>query len=124
VIQVIATHRRAIYVSAFLKRLPFADAIFDTIIMTWTLCSIPNPVAALIEMRRVLKPDGKLLFVEHGLSPESRIARWQHHLTPPPTAFGGLLRCARRHRGAAAETLPDRRRRRGRPPDRRRRDMA
>jgi SAM-dependent methyltransferase len=89
VIQVIATHRRAIYVSAFLKRLPFADAIFDTIIMTWTLCSIPNPVAALIEMRRVLKPDGKLLFVEHGLSPESRIARWQHHLTPPPTAFGG-----------------------------------
>ena len=50
--------------------------------MTWTLCSIPNPVAALIEMRRVLKPGGKLLFVEHGLSPELRVARWQHRLTP------------------------------------------
>jgi ubiquinone/menaquinone biosynthesis C-methylase UbiE len=64
------------------EQLPLADAIFDTIIMTWTLCSIPNPVAALIEMRRVLKPSGNLVFVEHGLSPESRVARWQHRLTP------------------------------------------
>ena len=48
----------------------------------WTLCSIPNPIAALIEMRRVLRPGGRLIFVEHGLSPETRIARWQHRLTP------------------------------------------
>jgi ubiquinone/menaquinone biosynthesis C-methylase UbiE len=53
-------------IRASAEQLPFADAIFDTIIMTWTLCSIPNPVAALIEMRRVLKPGGKLVFVEHG----------------------------------------------------------
>jgi ubiquinone/menaquinone biosynthesis C-methylase UbiE len=58
-------------IRASAEQLPFADAIFDTIIMTWTLCSIPNPVAALVEMRRVLKPGGKLVFVEHGLSPES-----------------------------------------------------
>ena len=64
------------------EQLPFADAIFDTIIMTWTLCSIRNPVGALIEMRRILKPGGKLLFVEHGLSPEPRVGRWQHRFTP------------------------------------------
>jgi ubiquinone/menaquinone biosynthesis C-methylase UbiE len=64
------------------EHLPFADAVFDTIVMTWTLCSIPNPIAALTEMRRVLKPGGRLLFVEHGLSPEISTARWQHRLTP------------------------------------------
>ena len=69
-------------IRASAEQLPFADAIFDTIIMTWTLCSVPNPVAALIEMRRVLMPGGKLVFVEHRLSPESRVARWQHRLTP------------------------------------------
>src|SRR5712671_1942168 len=64
------------------EHVPLADAVFDTIVMTWTLCSIPNPMAALIEMRRVLKPGGRLFFVEHGLSPEIRTARWQHRLTP------------------------------------------
>ena len=61
---------------------PFADAVFDTIVMTWTLCSIPNPIAALTEMRRGLGPGGRLIFVEHGLSPEVSTARWQHRLTP------------------------------------------
>jgi ubiquinone/menaquinone biosynthesis C-methylase UbiE len=64
------------------EHLPFANAAFDTIVMTWTLCSIPNPVAALTEMRRVLRPGGRLIFVEHGLSPEIRTARWQRRLTP------------------------------------------
>jgi len=64
------------------EHLPLADAVFDTIVMTWTLCSIPNPMAALTEMRRVLKSGGRLIFVEHGLSPEIRTARWQHWLTP------------------------------------------
>jgi ubiquinone/menaquinone biosynthesis C-methylase UbiE len=45
------------------EHVPFADAAFDTIVMTWTLCSIPNPIAALTEMRRVVKPGGRLLFV-------------------------------------------------------------
>jgi ubiquinone/menaquinone biosynthesis C-methylase UbiE len=64
------------------ESLPFAGASFDTVLTTWTLCSIPHPQAALGEMRRVLKPTGKLVFVEHGLSPEPRVAHWQHLLTP------------------------------------------
>jgi ubiquinone/menaquinone biosynthesis C-methylase UbiE len=71
------------------EHVPLADAVFDTIVMTWTLCSIPNPMAALTEMRRVLKPGAQLLFVEHGLSPESQIARWQHWLTPFWKRIGG-----------------------------------
>ena len=76
-------------VRASAERIPFADAAFDAVVMTWTLCSIPNPIAALIEMRRVLKPVGRLIFVEHGLSPEIRIARWQHRLTPYWRRIGG-----------------------------------
>ena len=76
-------------IRASAEQLPFADAAFDTLVMTWTLCSIPNPSAALIEMRRVLKPGGCLLFVEHGLSPEPRIIRWQHRLTPCWKHIGG-----------------------------------
>jgi ubiquinone/menaquinone biosynthesis C-methylase UbiE len=64
------------------EHLPFADAGFDTVVMTWTF-------AALTEMRRVLRPGERLLFVEHGLSPEIGIARWQHRLTPCWKRIGG-----------------------------------
>jgi ubiquinone/menaquinone biosynthesis C-methylase UbiE len=62
--------------------IPLGNNSVDTLVMTWTLCSIPHPLTALDEMRRVLKPGGALLFVEHGLSPEPGVARWQHRLTP------------------------------------------
>jgi SAM-dependent methyltransferase len=69
-------------VRASAEEIPFASSVFDSIVMTWTLCSIPDPSSALAEMRRVLKSGGQLLFVEHGLSPENGVARWQHCLTP------------------------------------------
>jgi ubiquinone/menaquinone biosynthesis C-methylase UbiE len=62
--------------------IPLKNASMDTVVMTWTLCSISDPLSALREMRRVLKPGGALLFVEHGLSPEPAVERWQHRLTP------------------------------------------
>jgi ubiquinone/menaquinone biosynthesis C-methylase UbiE len=64
------------------ERLPFPAGHFDCALHTWTLCSIPDPAAALAEIRRVLKPGGELFFVEHGLSSDARVARWQRRLTP------------------------------------------
>jgi len=64
------------------EQIPFDDKSFDTAVLTYTLCSIPNPAQALDEMYRVLKPGGQLLFCEHGLAPEAWIRRWQERLTP------------------------------------------
>ena len=64
------------------EQLPFPDAVFDTVVTTWTLCSVADPALALSETRRVLKPGGRLVFVEHGLAPEPGVARWQRGLTP------------------------------------------
>src|SRR5262245_21411612 len=62
--------------------LPVADGSVDTCITTFALCAIPDPDRALTEMRRVLRPGGTLLFVEHGRSPDGAIARWQDRVTP------------------------------------------
>ncbi len=62
--------------------IPFSDASFDTVLTTWTLCSIPDGARALSEMRRVLKPSGALIFIEHGRSPDARVVAWQDRLTP------------------------------------------
>lgn len=64
------------------EALPLGDATIDTVVTTWTLCSIPDVRAALREMRRVLKPSGQLLFVEHGRAPDEAVRRWQDWLTP------------------------------------------
>jgi len=64
------------------EQIPMPDAVFDTVLITYTLCSIADPHAALLEMRRVLAPDGKLLFCEHGLAPDISVQRWQQRLQP------------------------------------------
>ncbi len=70
-------------------RLPLADASVDTVVVTWSLCSIANAPDALREMRRVLKPGGTLIFVEHGLSPDAGVRKWQNRLTPVWRRFAG-----------------------------------
>jgi ubiquinone/menaquinone biosynthesis C-methylase UbiE len=62
--------------------LPFEDASFDTVVCTFTLCSVHGPAAALAEARRVLKPTGRLLFCEHGLAPDAGVAKWQRRVEP------------------------------------------
>ena len=64
------------------EKLPLADASVDSIVCTYTLCTIPDPVAALHEMRRVLAPGGALLFSEHGQAPDESVRRWQDRLQP------------------------------------------
>ncbi|HSW14187.1 MAG TPA: class I SAM-dependent methyltransferase [Solimonas sp.] len=81
--------RRAQAISIPVETLPLeigqigaADGSFDTVVTTFTLCTIPEAVPALLEMRRVLKPGGELLFCEHGLAPDADVRRWQDRLTP------------------------------------------
>lgn len=64
------------------ERLPFADGRFDTVLCTFTLCSVRSPAAVLSEARRVLRPGGRFLFCEHGLSPDTGTARWQRRIEP------------------------------------------
>jgi ubiquinone/menaquinone biosynthesis C-methylase UbiE len=72
------------------QSLPFEDNSYDAVLSTWTLCTIPDVATALREVRRVLRPGGKLHFVEHGLAPDENVRRWQHRLEPlQKRLFGG-----------------------------------
>jgi SAM-dependent methyltransferase len=70
-------------------RITLDDASVDAVVTTWTLCTIPDPLVALREMHRVLRPGGRYYFVEHGLSPDPAVAKWQHRLDPIEMAIAG-----------------------------------
>lgn len=89
-------HRRAAgasfpveFVEGSAEKIPAENKTFDTVVTTWTLCTITNPTVALREMKRVLKPGGLLLFIEHGRSPDARVLAWQDRLNPLWNRLGG-----------------------------------
>ena len=73
---------RVSFIEASAEAIPLEDNCVDSVVTTWTLCTIPDVISALSEMRRVLRPSGQLLFVEHGLTLEHKVRRWQDRLTP------------------------------------------
>ena len=64
------------------ESIPYPDNFFDTVLVTYTMCTIPNVVIANKEMWRVLKDDGSLIFCEHGLAPDKKISKWQNRIDP------------------------------------------
>jgi ubiquinone/menaquinone biosynthesis C-methylase UbiE len=84
-----AASRRVEFIEGSAETIPLERGSIDTVLTTWTLCSIPAVSEALREMHRVLKPGGRLLFVEHGRAPEANVQWWQDRLTPIWKRLGG-----------------------------------
>jgi ubiquinone/menaquinone biosynthesis C-methylase UbiE len=77
------------------EQLPFGDQTFDCVFSTFTLCSVDEVAQAIGEARRVLKPGGRVLFLEHGASPDLSVRRWQRRLNPLQMRLGGGCRLDR-----------------------------
>jgi ubiquinone/menaquinone biosynthesis C-methylase UbiE len=77
------------FIWAGAEEIPLDSDSFDTVVLTYTLCTIPDAEPALREMARVLKPDGELLFCEHGVAPDAGVRRWQNRLNPIWRRLGG-----------------------------------
>lgn len=77
------------------EQLPFAAQAFDSVLVTYSLCSVDDPLAVLAEVRRVLRPGGELVLVEHGLSSDAATQRWQRRVTPVWRRVGGGCRLDR-----------------------------
>ena len=77
-----AHHIEVEFLQSGAETIPLDDGVVDTVLMTYTLCTVPDPAAALDEIRRVLKPGGRLLFCEHGRAPDPGVRRWQEWVNP------------------------------------------
>ena len=86
--------------------LPFADESFDSVVSTWTLCSIARINQALQEIYRVLKPTGKFFFIEHGLSDNPKVQVWQNRLTPLQKIVGDGCHLNRNMEGLISQYFP------------------
>lgn len=82
------------------EAMPFGDASFDTILVTFTLCSVDEQAQVLKEMRRVLRPGGKALFLEHGRAPDASVQKWQRRIEPVWKRIGGNCHLTRAITGA------------------------
>ncbi|MBS0255547.1 MAG: class I SAM-dependent methyltransferase [Proteobacteria bacterium] len=85
------------------EAVPFADAMFDSVVCTFTLCSVADPAQVLAELYRVLKPGGALLFAEHGLAPDAGVRRWQQRVEPVWKRLAGGCHLTRPPRALIAE---------------------
>ena len=96
------------------EAIPFADAAFDTVVTTFTLCSVQQPAAVLAEIRRILRPGGTALFLEHGRAPDAQVRRWQGRIEPLWKRIAGGCHLSRpiaqayRDAGFATETMGER----------------
>ncbi len=90
-----AKHPEVTVVGASAQTLPFDDASFDTVVSTLVLCTVPDPAGALAEVARILRPGGRLLFLEHVRSPDPRLARWQDRWNPFQNRIGHGCHCNR-----------------------------
>ena len=77
------------FLQEYAERISLKDNSVDTILLTYSLCTIPDPISALKEMKRVLRSNGCLVYCEHGLAPESSIRKWQNRLNPINSYFSG-----------------------------------
>ncbi len=78
------------FIQSSAEDIPLESGLFDSVLITFTLCTVPNPNAALAEARRMLKSDGTLFFCEHGIAPDEQVAKWQRRVNPVwKRLFGG-----------------------------------
>jgi ubiquinone/menaquinone biosynthesis C-methylase UbiE len=77
------------FIESSAESIELESSSFDCVVIGYSLCTIPDPLKALAEARRLMKPEGSLFFMEHGLAPEKNIQKWQHRLTPGWKKIGG-----------------------------------
>ena len=82
-------HSKISFIESTAESIDLDSSTFDSVVIGYSLCTIPNPMQALAEVHRLLKPGGSLFFMEHGLAPEPNVQKWQNRITPIWKKFAG-----------------------------------